>query len=392
MKGQLSTGASSKLSANGIGERDRAHPGERTGRAGVISSAVRRLLPAALLLPALALGQALPGDPAVAGGASPAPQLVRGEVRTARFRILYTEKSAGVARALGEKIERARDDFRHTLGRDWPGVTEVRVGLGRGELEALAIPGGEPPPWAAALAYPDQDILLFDGMTLNGPDGFEMLRHELSHVALGRLGRDWPRWFQEGLAMHLSGERSSVSLYAALFRAVHQDRVYPFRDLARRWPDRPEDVEIAYAQSEAFVAFLIGRYGPDGLGKLIDEERAGAPFELAFARAFKTTVDLEEIAFRERLPARYAWLPFTFTSSFVWLAAAALCVLGYVRVRRDKALHLAQMEAEEAAEAAALRIIQAEAGAAGEATPGEPEAAPGESEPGAGAPPTPTIH
>lgn len=192
--------------------------------------------------------------------------------------------------------------------------------------------------------------------------------------------------------MHLSGERSSISLYAALFRAVHQQRVYPFRDLARRWPDRPEDVEIAYAQSEAFVAFLLGRHGPDGLGKLIDEERAGAPFELAFARAFKTTVGLEEIAFRERLPARYAWLPFTVTSSLVWIAAAALCVLGYVRVRRVKALHLAQMEAEEAAEAAALRIIQAEAGAAGEEAPGEPPESPDATEPGAGDPQKPTIH
>jgi len=354
---------------------------------------VRRLPALALLLPALALGQVLAGDAAAAGGppAAPVPELVRGEVRTARFRILYTDNAAGVARALGEKIERARDDFARTLGRDWPGVTEVRVGVGRGELEALAIPGGEPPPWAAALAYPDHDIVLFDGASLNEANGLETLRHELSHVALGRLGRDWPRWFQEGLAMHLSGERSSLSLYAALFRAVHQQRVYPFRDLARRWPDRPDDVEIAYAQSEAFVAFLIDRHGPGGLGRLIDEERAGAPFELAFARAFKTTVDLEEIAFRERLPARYAWLPFTVTSSLVWIAAAALCVVGYVRVRRAKALHLAQMEAEELAEAAALRIIQAEAEASGEPPPGEPEPS-GETAPGAADPSKPTIH
>lgn len=359
---------------------------------GVIPRVVRRLLALALLLPALALGQALSGPTDEGPLYAPLPELVRGEIRTARFSILYTQRAEGVARALGEKIERARDDFQRTLGRDWPGITEVRIGLGRGELEALAIPGGEPPPWAAALAYPEHDIVLFDGASLNKPEGLQMLRHELSHVALGRLGRDWPRWFQEGLAMHLSGERSSVSLYVALFRAVHQDRVYPFRDLTRRWPDRPEDVEIAYAQSEAFVAFLVGRHGPDGLGRLLDEVHAGAWFELAFARAFKTTVDLEEIAFRERLPGRYGWLPFTVTSSLVWLAAAALCVVGYFRVRKVKALHLEQMEAEEAAEAAALRLIAAEAKAAEGADPGGPQAVPGATEPDAVDPRKPTIH
>ena len=33
-----------------------------------------------------------------------------------------------------------------------------------------------------------------------------VLRHELAHVALGQFSPVWPRWFQEGVAQHLTGE------------------------------------------------------------------------------------------------------------------------------------------------------------------------------------------
>ncbi|HSP78061.1 MAG TPA: hypothetical protein VLQ93_06005, partial [Myxococcaceae bacterium] len=75
----------------------------------------------------------------------PRPELVTGELETPRFRILYTAKSQGAARELAKSIESVRDAFMGVLGRDWPGVTEIRVGVGRPEFEALALPGGEPP-------------------------------------------------------------------------------------------------------------------------------------------------------------------------------------------------------------------------------------------------------
>lgn len=293
------------------------------------------------------------------------PDLLVGEVTTPRFRIRYTRRAAGAARELAKRIEVIRDDFQRTLRHDWEGVTEIRLGVGREEFEGLALPGGTPPSWAVALAYPDHDLLLLEAASLTLPGGFETIRHELAHVALGRLAPGWPRWFQEGLAQHLSGERSAVSRYTAMFRAVRQDRVFEFEDLAQGWPQHPSDVEIAYAQSEAFVAFLLDRHGTDALGKLITELHGGANFDLAFARAFQTTVRLEEQAFRERLPRLYAWLPFTLTSSLVWIAGAALTVIGVLRLRAASDERRAQMDLEQAEEEAAeLRALEQELAAA----------------------------
>lgn len=291
---------------------------------------------------------------------APRPEIVSGELRTERFRLLYTEKSKGSAEHLAQRIEEARTDFRNVLGRDWPGEMEVRVGLGREELQALALPGSQLPTWAEALAYPAHGILLLNAASLAGPEGDQVLRHELAHVALGRLAQGWPRWFQEGFAMHVAGERLSVSRYTALFRAIRLDRVFPFEDLETRWPDRPSDVEIAYAQSESFFAYLLDRHGPAGFSRLLDAMAAGEDFRAAFATAFKVTFNDEERTFREGLPRRYGWLPITVTSSLLWIGAAGLCVVAYLRVRVVKRRRLEAMEEEELAEEAARRILEAE--------------------------------
>lgn len=348
---------------------------------------LRSGLLALLLLTAPVAGaqHATPDEPSLVP--SPRPEIVAGELRTARFRVLHTAQARGVAEHLAKRLEQVRSDFQEVLGRDWPGTMEVRVGIGREELEELALPGSTVPVWAEALAYPRHGILLLNGLTLVGPEADSVLRHELAHVALGRLAPSWPRWFQEGFAMHVSGERTSLSRYTALFRAVRNDRVFPLEDLTSHWPDRPSDVEIAYAQSEAFFAFLLDRHGTDGFGRILDARDAGEDFKEAVATALGTTLADEERRFRERLPERYSWLPLTVSTSLLWLSAAGLCVLGFLRVRAVKRRRLDEMSAEEAAEDAARRVLEAEAEAALLPAEGEPPE-------GSGAQPErkPTLH
>ncbi|MFY1824586.1 peptidase MA family metallohydrolase [Myxococcus fulvus] len=320
------------------------------------------------------------------------PQVV-GEVTTKRFRILHTAAATGAARELAGQIEAVRDGFGTILGRDWPGVTEVRLGVGRDEFDALALPGGKPPGWAVALAYPAHQIILLDALSLNAPDGQQTLRHELAHVALGQLARGWPRWFQEGVAQNVTGERFSLTHYSALFRAVTQERVFHFEDLSDDWPDLPADVEIAYAQSAAFVAHLGARYGAHAMGQLVDGVRAGEPFETAFGKAFHTSLDVEESGWREGLAARYGWLPLTTSSALLWLTASVLCVAAYARRSRQKNLRLAEMAAQEAADEAALRLMLVAQQQAAEAN-ATPLPAPADGAPPGevywtGAPPTP---
>ena len=277
------------------------------------------------------------------------------ELRTPRFRILYTPKAKGSAEYLARDLEAVRDDIAALLGRDWPGVTEIRLGFGREEYEALSLPGGHPPSWAVALAYPGQNIVLVEAHSLVTAEGPLTLRHELVHVALGQFGSVWPHWFQEGLAQELTGERKwHVQQVATLTRAVTQDRVFAFDDLAGHFPHNPDDVEIAYAQSAAFVEFLRDRHGSLAFQRLIDRVAGGDGFEKAFGVAFFVPLSMEEDAFKKELPRRYPWWPLLLSGgTLVWVGMSGLVVLAWVRRRRAvRVLRAEQLRVETLHEAA----------------------------------------
>lgn len=315
------------------------------------------------------------------------PESISGEISTRHFRIVHTEAAKGAATALSETLESLRGEFEKSFGRPWPGQTEVRIGVGREEMDSLALPGGKPPSWAAALAYPAHGIILVEARSLTAANGAAIVAHELCHVALGQLSDAWPRWFQEGFASHLADHRRLwISQYATMFRAVHQDRIFSFEDLSSSWPSHPDEVELAYLQSESFVAFLLERHGRDRLGELFDHMKRSEPFEIAFAKAFHTSLALEEKSWKNTLPARYSWLPVVTGGTTLWALAAALTVFGYFRVRaareRKRALQAIE-EAELAAEEEALRLLEAEVRAEAEGVAAAPEDASSEK---------PTLH
>jgi hypothetical protein len=227
-------------------------------------------------------------------------------------------------------------------------------------MEALALPGGMPPSWATALAYPDANIILVEAHSLAAADGRTTLRHELVHAALGRIGKGWPRWFQEGLAQQLTGERAySLGQYATLARAVSQGRVYKLDDLTTRFPEMPSNVEIAYAESAAFVQFLQERHGQKRFAELVDYVHEGLPFETAFGKAFHTSLGLDEKAFVEELPGRYPLWPIITGGSTLWVLAAAMVIYAAIRRRRQVlALRAEQALIEEREDAARAALAE----------------------------------
>jgi hypothetical protein len=281
-------------------------------------------------------------------------------LQTPRFSLRYTPRAKGAAEVLATQIEALRDDVRDVLGRDFDGVTEVRLGYGREEYEALALPGGRPPSWAVALAYPDANVVLVEAHSLIQGDGQVTLRHELVHVALGRLGHDWPRWFQEGMAQLLTHERQfHLAQFTTLARAVAQNRVMRLQDLTDGFPAHPEDVELAYAESLAFVEYLRDQHGPRAMAALIEGVHGGDAFEKAFGKAFHAPLSTEEHAFDSQLPRRYPWWPtLVFSSgSALWAVMAVLLVIAHVRRRRVVHALRAEQARAEAMEDAVFRLL-----------------------------------
>jgi hypothetical protein len=140
--------------------------------------------------------------------------------------------------------------------------------------------------------------------------------------------------------------------------------VIPVRELDRRFPAQEQAANRAYAQSYDFVAFLADRGRSAGEDGSDDVDRwafrtflaaiaGGESVDDAAQHAFRANIDGLFEEWYEDLRQRYMLLPAGMFSLLVWVLAAVLLVIGYLRKRRQNRRRLEVWAAQEAAHAAA---------------------------------------
>lgn len=279
------------------------------------------------------------------------------EIDLPRFRIHATDKAMGTARLLAAELEQDRDFIAARMGGDYPGLTEVRVGEGIDEVLRLEVPSEVPPHWAAGLAHPTENLILFDAAALRREGGVGLVRHELSHLALVQAASpELPRWFQEGFAV-LSASEWTPESALVMMRAAR--RPIPLEELERGFPEGYGDAQLAYAESASFLEYLYAHRGTEGMKALIHEVHSGKKFDLAFRLAMGDPEALER-DWLSSVRVRYTWIPLLTGSSSVFVVMSLLCIAAYARVRRRRARRISELALEEQALLAAERIRAAE--------------------------------
>ena len=202
----------------------------------------------------------------------------------------------------------------------------------------------EAPTWSAAMAQPENRLVVLSGPSLRRTvmDLDETVAHEMAHLALrARIGEmGWvPRWFDEGLAMRLSG----YSRWSDRLAGIGRGRL-DLHELTDFFPRDPGLARQAYVESEAAVRRMQER-GP--LVPLLDRLAAGADFEPAFAAVYGQSFDdfAREIA--DEVPAVWRFLATVRGTTLLWAFGAALVVLGAWRVRLRNRRRLREWEAAE---------------------------------------------
>ena len=232
----------------------------------------------------------------------------------------------------------------------------IRVARNPREMRAMAPLGHPPPEYATGVAYSRWGVIL---LTMSAPQSWEppdlevVLVHELSHVALYRavLGNAVPRWFNEGVAIQQSEVRLLPRM-ESLLRAAAQRSMLRLSELDDRFPDRPHEVNVAYAQSADVVGFLRRSNNDERrFHRLIQSLRNGETFDTALATGYGWTRIGLERQWRDSLRTRYRIVPALFAGSTIWVAAAILVVFAYRRRRRYHHMKLQQMAYREQLEA-----------------------------------------
>lgn len=244
----------------------------------------------------------------------------------------------------------------------------VRIAPTFSDMARLAPGDAPPPPYASGVAYHGIHLVLLTMMAPRGADATdldEVFRHELAHVALENAvgGKHVPVWFNEGMAIWLSGERSSDRM-GQLWHATLSDTLIPLADLDRSFPADPFEVNIAYAEAADFMRFLLRKSDRVRFAAMIERVNEGQTFDRAIADAYNDDLRRLEFQWHGDLEKRFSVVPILLGGGMLWMFVMGLFVFAwYRRKKRNKAI-LAKWEREEAIEDARIAAIQSAIAAA----------------------------
>jgi hypothetical protein len=257
---------------------------------------------------------------------------------------------------------------------------DIRVARNPEEMRALVGVSTPLPGYADGIAFPESGLVL---LTLTDPDTFlrpdlhTVLAHELSHVALYRAvrGASVPRWFSEGVAVQQS-EEGSFGRFRTLWEGTVRGSVLGFDRLARGFPARRDEVDIAYAQSADFVGHMLsGKEERERFRALLEQLREGAEFSAAIESAYHVPLSYMEREWRTSLQQRFGrWPMFLMGLTSLWALGAVLVVIAYFRARARHRATLERWEVEERTAIAASAVLTVPAASMLESAPSSPPA------------------
>lgn len=301
---------------------------------------------------------AQPADALLVQRPSPVPSWLDTQSSVGRITIHAPEHLSAVARRLAKSAEgtltRIAADL-EDLRR--PEAIEVRLVDDVTELQQVAPSGRGAPSYAVGVAYPDLGVISIAMRRGAEPVDVEAtLRHELAHIALGvALGPDVPRWLHEGFAYQHSAEWSWQRT-EALAGMVWFHSIIPLDQLDQSFPAEEMAAHRAYAESYDFVGYLSrrGRWedlSDDGdrypFRRFLASLAAGESMNAAAIRAFGRPINDLFDEWRDDISNRLMFAPVGLFALSIWLLAAVLLVMGWMRRRRQARATLARWADEE---------------------------------------------
>ncbi len=307
-----------------------------------------RTLPGALALPVLlTLLLFLCFTTSMAHAAGPAPP-VRLDVDADGIVVTFAPGD----QALAEEVLRVTIEERESLLRRFPearlAALEVDVAASREEFNRLT--RGGVPDWGVGCAMiGERRIVLRSPQGGGAPRRLgTVLRHELAHLAaydaLGTVSA--PRWFHEGVASAAAGEwRLEES--AALAVAAWSGGLSGPAALERSFPEAADAARLAYAESYQAVLLFAELSGDLSIPELVRAVGGHRDFDTALGNLTGLDARAFDAAFAERVKQRFGLALLLRRTDLLFLAAAALVLVGaaltWLRSRR----RLKQWEREE---------------------------------------------
>lgn len=195
----------------------------------------------------------------------------------------------------------------------------------------------ELPRWAGAAYFPENRTIFVKSPRWSGSifDLQTDVKHELSHLFLHDMSGDheMPVWFDEGLAMLMSGKQVSWWDGITLSNALLSNKVMDFSQIEKVLQFDEKKARIAYLESQSAVLFLIQRLPQHNLVRFLQEAKRNGLNEALQSSLQLDSIDFE-IKWYRNLAKRYKWYIFFNFTNLIWLFMLFILTAGYFLVRR----------------------------------------------------------
>jgi hypothetical protein len=165
------------------------------------------------------------------------------------------------------------------------------------------------PVWIGGRSYPEFSTILLIISANSLSDGRKALVHEMTHQAVYQqtfnplIGSQLPLWLNEGLAVTSEGPTSST-FASALRAAVAANALPSLRTIDSSFPADPRASNLAYAQSESIVRYLLKQYGADKMRALLGIFQLGSRVDPALQKVYGLDLDQLQDAWRQSVGAK----------------------------------------------------------------------------------------
>ncbi len=228
-------------------------------------------------------------------------------------------------------------------------LAPAHIYLASSQDEFNHLTGGRLPEWSQGVSFPEQNTIVLKSPRFSkGTEEFHRTTaHELTHLLIGvKTGGRLPRWFNEGLALWLSGEGQGKALMP-LSRAVWSGSLIPLDHIERVDSFQPADAELAYLQSYHLTEFMIKRYGWETIQRILNDMGAGSSWNESLFRETELDQAGLEAEWHAELKKSYRWMILLDAEFFIFLGMTVLVLIAGVLVIRRKRKIYRQWSAEE---------------------------------------------
>lgn len=259
------------------------------------------------------------------------------------FRYCYRKIMTPYLKELMKNAEQSRKKVIDKLYLD--SMPQITVWLLAGPQELKKVAPSNLPSWAAAVTYPEKRLILLPVLGSSSRIPLDaVFSHELTHMALHDItkGRFVPRWFNEGLAINVSGELF-IERIKILVQSVAFGNIRPIKSIDRFMPAHEYQATLSYAESGDFVMFLYKKGGKGRIRGLLYQIRDGNDFYQSLTIIWGKTWRELEGEWRENLLYRFGFFPIISAGSTIWILIVVLLLWAFIKRRREQKLKIEAM-------------------------------------------------